>query len=198
MWNKIFELRREVQMNIYPIYCIVRRDNQSGWTLEDFLRETKIRYYGKCKKLSCDDPLIGGVPSDWTSGAWEVFFRFGAVGSDEPWFKTEAAARTPTTRTSRSIRDIPFNRVDLKNARRGFAQERKKGIMPMSEARTNDVETRPSDLTWEDEGKAKSPMKDPPVKLVQGMQDNIVGVMEKNIESLHDLVDPMSKDMEAT
>jgi hypothetical protein len=42
MWNKATELRREVQMNIYPIDCVVRRENQSGWTLEDFIRETKI------------------------------------------------------------------------------------------------------------------------------------------------------------
>ena len=96
MWNKAIELRREVQMNIYPLYCVVKRKNQSEWTLEDFTRETKNRYYMTCKKMKSDEPLIGGVPSDWTTGAWEVFLRFGAVGSDEARFKTETSPRTAT------------------------------------------------------------------------------------------------------
>ena len=131
MWNKALELRREVQMHIYPVYFAVGRENQSGWTLEDFIRETRIRYYMACMKLSNDDPLFGGVPRDWTTGAWEVFLRFGAVGSDEPWFKTEAAPRTAMLGASGSTRVNPISLADVRNAKREFALERKKVKKPM-------------------------------------------------------------------
>ncbi len=93
----------------------------------------KIRYYRMCKKLISDVPVFGGVPRDWTTGAWEVFLRFGAVGSDEPWLKTEAAHRTATPKASRSTRVNPISRADVRNAKREFALERKKGKKPMSE-----------------------------------------------------------------
>ena len=197
MWNKATELRREVQMTIYPIWCAVKKKNQSGWTLEDFIRETKIRYCRMCKKLSPTDPLFGGVPSDWTTGAWEVFMRFGAVGSDEPWFKTETAPRTGTPGASGSTRVNPVSRVDVKNAKREFAQARKKGKKPMSEANQS-LKSGTVDLTLEDDGEVRSPMKDPLVHLVEGMHEKIVSAMDRNTDTLNNIVDRLTKEMEAT
>ncbi len=150
-----------------------------------------------CKKLSSDDLVIGGVPRDWTTGAWEVFLRFGAVGSDEPWLKTEAAPRTATPGASLSTRVNPISRAEVRNAKREFAIERKKGKKPMSEI-ASEVKAGKVDLTAEEEGRVRSPVKDTLVHLVQGMQDKIVNAMDKNTERLHDFVDRMSKDTEAT
>ena len=197
MWNTATELRREVQMNIYPMFCDVKRENQSGWTLEDFTRETKIRYYRMCKKMKTDEPLTGGVPSDWTTEAWQVFLRFGAVGSDEAWFKTETSPRTATPGASWSTRVNPISRADVRNAKKEFALERKKGKKPTSE-RNCEVKGGTVDSIVEDEGEVRSPVKDPLVDLVQEMQDKIVNALDKNNEMLHDLVDRMSKDTEAT
>ena len=127
MWNKAVELRKEVQMNISPIWCAVKRESRSGWTLAYFLREAKLRYYRACKSLSLIDLVIGGVPIEWTTGAWEVFLRFGVVGTDEPWFKSEVAPRTPhgASGTSDSVRDNPVSRVEMKRSKKELAKERK-------------------------------------------------------------------------
>ena len=89
-----------------------------------------------------------------------MFLRFGAVGSDEPWFKTEAAPRTATLGASGSTRVIPISRADVKSAKKEFALERKKGKKPMSK-RTGEVKSATVDLTVEDEGEVRSPVKDP-------------------------------------
>ena len=76
--------------------------------------------------MKSDEPLIGGVPSEWTTGAWEEFLRFGVVGSDEAWFKTETSPRMATPGASGSTRVNPVSREDVKNAKKEFAQARKK------------------------------------------------------------------------
>jgi hypothetical protein len=195
MWNKATELRREVQMSIYPVYCAVTRENRSGWTQEDFIRETKIRYYRACKKMKPDEPLIGGVPIDWTTGAWEVFLRFGAVGSDDAWFKTETSPRTATAGASGSTHVNPVSREDVKNAKKEFAKARKK-VTKATPSTTG--EAKNGKVEGEVEEEVHSPVRDPLVNLVQGMQDKIVTAMDKNTDKLHDLVERITKDMEAT
>ncbi len=69
----------------------------------------------------------------------------------------------------------------------------------MSESRTPTKEAGHVDFIGGDTREATSPVQhDPLVKIVQVMQDKIGGAMEKNNERLHDLVDRMTKDMEAT
>ncbi len=53
-------------------------------------------------------------------------------------------------------------------------------------------------LTTEGEGEVRSPLKEPLVNLVQGMQDKIVNALDKNTDKLHDLVVRITKDTEAT
>ena len=50
------------------------------------------RYYNTTKGIK-DPAMRKEVPANWVDGAWEVFCKFGAPGSNEAWLLAESAPR---------------------------------------------------------------------------------------------------------
>jgi hypothetical protein len=97
LWKMQGALRTAIVRDIVPLWTKLKKKQPSGWTKEQYVEETRVRYWREKIKLPPDSEDL--PPASWTTNHWEVFMFLGAPGFDEPCLRAGLSPIGPGGKT---------------------------------------------------------------------------------------------------